>query len=239
VSLAAIFHVDWGSYAPDLFRALIRTLELTVVSFVGASLIGLVTAVVRLSHTPFRFVAAVYTELFKNIPTLVPIFVVYFGLASVGWVLGTFAAGCLALALFYGSYLAEIFRGGLQGVPPEQTEAAQACGLSRARTLFHVVLPQAFRLALPGTSTMLVDLLKGTSLLVTISASELFTEGTLITANSFRALEVYLVIGAIYFCLCYPLSQFMLRLERTVARGTPIFPSRRLIWKRVRLLTTH
>jgi polar amino acid transport system permease protein len=231
---AVIFQIDWGQYVPDLLRGTLRTLELTAVSFAGASLIGLVCALVRLSRTPFRYVALIYTEMFKNIPTLVPIFIVYYGLASSGLVLNTFVAGCLSLALFYGSYLAEIFRGGLQGVSPDQREAAQASGLSRRSTLFHVILPQAFRLALPGTSTMLVDLLKGTSLLVTISAGELFTQGTLITASTFRALEVYVVIGGIYFCLCYPLSQLMLQIERLLARGVPIAPSRRIMWKLIR-----
>src|SRR5947209_5140299 len=83
---------------------------------------------------------------------------------------------------------------------------AAPLGLSRLTTFTHVVLPQALRIALPGTNTMLVDLLKSTSLLVTISAAELMSEGQLIASQTFRALEVYAVIAAIYFALCYPLS---------------------------------
>lgn len=90
-----------------------------------------------------------------------------------------------------------------------------------------MILPQAVRQALPGTNTFLVDLLKSTSLLVTISAAELMSEGRLITSSTFRALEVYLVISAIYFALCYPLSQLLLLLERKVRAGVPLSPWRR------------
>ena len=89
------------------------------------------------------------------------------------------------------------------------------------------IFPQALRLALPGTNTMLVDLLKSTSLLVTISAAELMSEGQLIASATFRALEVYLVIAAIYFALCYPLSQACCWLERKVRAGVPLMPRRR------------
>ncbi len=108
-----------------------------------------------------------------------------------------------------------------------QTEAGEALGIGRAGIFGHVVLPQALRLALPGTNTMLVDLLKSTSLLVTVSAAELMSEGRLITSATFRALEVYLVIAAIYFALCYPLSQLLLLLERKVRSGVPLSPRRR------------
>ncbi|NKF33819.1 ABC transporter permease subunit, partial [Pseudomonas sp. BGM005] len=85
------------------------------------------------------------------------------------------------------------------GVHRGQQEASQALGLGRGKTFSHVVLPQAVRLALPGTNAMFVDLIKSTSLLVTISAAELMTQAQLIASETFRALEVYLVISAVYF----------------------------------------
>jgi len=141
--------------------------------------------------------------------------------------LTVFQAGCLSLIVFYAAYLSEIFRAAISGVHDGQQEASEALGLGRVATFVHVVLPQALRLALPGTNTMAVDLLKSTSLLVTISAAELMSEGRLITSSTFRALEVYLVIAAIYFALCYPLSQALLWLERRVRAGTPLTPRRR------------
>jgi len=88
-------------------------------------------------------------------------------------------------------------------------------------------MPQALRLALPGTATMGVDLLKSTSLLVTIAAGELMSEGAQISSETFRPMEVYLVIAAVYFAVCYPVSQLLLMLERRVHAGTPLLPARR------------
>jgi polar amino acid transport system permease protein len=222
------FQVPWRDYAPKLGHALVRTLEYTVVSFVGAAILGLVIALLRLSPLRIlRVLAAVYTELFKNIPLLAIIFLTYFGLASEGVILTVFEAGCLSLILFYAAYLSEIFRSAISGVHAGQKEAAEALGMGRLATFGHVILPQALRLALAGTNTMAVDLLKSTSLLVTISAAELMSEGRLITSATFRALEVYLVISVIYFAMCYPLSQGLLWLERRVHAGVPLMVRRR------------
>ena len=225
---SGIFQVSWGTYVPDLWHALLMTLAYTVVSFAGATVLGLVVALLRLAELrALRTVAAVYTELFKNIPLLAIIFVTYFGLTSVSVRLNVFQAGCLSLVLFYAAYLSEIFRAAISGVHAGQREAAEALGLGRNAAFLLVISPQALRLALPGAATMAVDLLKSTSLLVTISAAELMSVGREITSATFRALEVYLVIAAIYFALCYPLSQGLLWLERKVAAGTPLAPRRR------------
>jgi polar amino acid transport system permease protein len=229
----ALLNVDWGEYAPALRDGLVKTLEFTAAGFAGAVVLGLVLALMRLS--PLRLLrvpAAVYTELFKNVPLLAIIFLTYFGLVSVGVRLSVFQAGSLSLVVFYASYLSEIFRSAIAGVHGGQQEAAEALGLSRRTTFTHVIFPQALRSALPGTNTMLVDLLKSTSLLVTISAAELMSQGQLIASETFRALEVYVVISAIYFALCYPLSQGLLWFERQIRAGVPLLPRRR---RRLRL----
>ncbi|MBO0747073.1 MAG: amino acid ABC transporter permease [Acidimicrobiaceae bacterium] len=223
-----VMSIDWTIYRGDLFHALIKTLEYTVLGFTGAVVLGLVLALMRTSPLWIvRFPAAVYTELFKNIPLLAIIFVTYFGLASQGIRLDALMAGSLSLVIFYAAYLSEIFRAALGGVPPGQQEGAQALGMSRIGCFRLVIVPQALRLALPGTSTMLVDLLKSTSLLVTIAAGELMTQAQLIASETFQALNVYVVIAAIYFAVCYPLSQLLLFLERRVRAGTPLTPWRR------------
>jgi polar amino acid transport system permease protein len=236
-SLAALFNVEWGDYTSDLLDALIKTIEFTVVGFAGAAALGLVVALMRLSKVrAVRAPAAVYTELFKNIPLLAIIFLVYFGLPSQGIRLDVFQAGALSLIIFYGAYLSEIFRSAIAGVHWGQQEAAEALGLSRGATFAQVIFPQALRSALPGTNTMLVDLLKSTSLLVTISAAELMSQGQLIASETFRALEVYVVIAALYFALCYPLSQGLLWFERQIRAGVPLAPRRRRRLRQVRLL---
>ena len=232
-ALAALFNVEWGDYTSDLLDALIKTIEFTIVGFIGAALLGLVLALMRLSKVrAVRTPAAVYTELFKNIPLLAIIFLTYFGLPSQGVRLTVFQAGALSLIIFYGAYLSEIFRAAIAGVHAGQQEAAEALGLSRGATFAQVIFPQAMRSALPGTNTMLVDLLKSTSLLVTISAAELMSQGQLIASETFRALEVYVVIAALYFALCYPLSQGLLWFERQIRAGVPLAPRRR---RRLRL----
>ena len=233
--MSGLFQVPWSDYRSDLIDALWRTISYTVVSFVGAVLLGLVVALLRLSRAwPARALAAIYTELFKNIPLLAIIFLTYFGLASAGIRLDVFTAGCLSLVVFYAAYLSEIFRSAISGVHDGQTEAGEALGIGKVGIFVHIVLPQAVQQALAGTNTMLVDLLKSTSLLVTVSAAELMSEGRLITSATFRALEVYLVISAIYFALCYPLSQLLLLLERKVRAGVPLSP-----WRRRRVRTAR
>ena len=229
------FHVDWISWAPTLGSGILKTLEFTFASFAGAVLAGMVLALMRESPVaPVRWVARIYTEIFKNLPLLTEIFLVYFGLASLGLRLSVFEAGCVSLIVFYAAYLSEIFRGGLQGIAAGQREAAHALGLTEREVLTGVVLPQAVRLVMPATTTMLVDMLKSTSLLITISAAELMTVGQLIASTTFRAMEVYLVIGVIYFAMCYPLSLVSLWLERKLKAGTPLSPRRRRLIGEVR-----
>ena len=226
-----MLQVPWTDYTGELWAALLNTLAYTVGGFVGAAALGLVLALMRLSRPALLWApAGVYTEVFKNVPLLAIIFLMYFGLGSIGVQLSAFAAGALSLVIFYAAYLSEIFRSAIAGVHHGQLEAAEALGLGPVVTLTRVIFPQALRQALPGTNTMLVDLLKSTSLLVTISAAELMSQARLITSATFRALEVYLVIAAIYFVLCYPLSQALLWLERRVRAGTP------LTWRRRRRL---
>ncbi len=223
-----MFQVPWSEYAPALWQGLLKTLAYAAAGFAGAAALGLCVALLRLSHRRvLRIPAVLYTEIFKNVPLLAVIFLTYFGLGSVGIRLDTFQAGTLSLIVFYAAYLSEIFRSAIKGVHSGQREAAEALGLGKLATFRKVVLPQALVLALPGTNTMLVDLLKSTSLLVTISAAELMSRGRLITSATFRALEVYLVIAVIYFVMCYPLSQGLLWLERRIQAGKPLSAQRR------------
>ncbi|QIE48012.1 amino acid ABC transporter permease (plasmid) [Pseudohalocynthiibacter aestuariivivens] len=226
--------IDWGSYAPRLLDGALRTLSFAAVSFLGANLLGIVVALARQSRwLMLRGVACTYTEIIKNTPILTGLFIVYFGLTSANIVLSAFAAGCLNLSLFYAAYIAEIYRGSLVSVGRGQYEGAQAVGLSTAKTLRFIVLPQAAQVALPGLGTMLVDMLKATALLVTISGAELMTIGQAITSETFRALEVYLVLGAIYFAMCFPLSQATAKLERALSSGTPITFRRRRTYRQI------
>src|SRR5262249_8380822 len=149
--------------------ALGKTVQYTAVGFAAAIVVGMIVAGARLTpFWPVSRLAQLYTETFKDLPLNTEIYVLYFGLSTIGQQRTTSQAGSVADALFYGAYLSEIFRGGLQSVPSGQGEAAQALGVSPLKAFRYVKLPQAVRVALPGTSTMMVDLLKGTSLMVAI-----------------------------------------------------------------------
>ena len=131
--------------------ALLKTLEYTVLGFVGAVLLGLALALMRRSQTRVvRLPAGIYTELFKNIPLLAIIFITYFGLGSIGLRLSALAAGALSLVIFYAAHLSEIFRAALGGVPPGQQEGAEALGMSRMRSFRQVIMPQALRRPCPA-----------------------------------------------------------------------------------------
>lgn len=226
--VSGLFKVPWGSYWIDLVHGIAVTLEYTVSGFVGAILLGIILALLRIRDKSLSAIAArAVVEVFKNVPLITEIFIIYFGLSSVGINLSAFAAGSLALIGHYGAYLSEIFRSGMKAVDKGQQEAGLALGMTRLGIFRKIVAPQAILVALPGTGTMLVDLLKGTSLMVTIGGADLMTQGQIITSATFRALEVYIVIGAIYFALCFPLSSFLLYIERRLAQGHP-FSLRRL-----------
>lgn len=217
-----LFSVPWDDYWVNLLEGLLKTIQFTIAGFVGAIVLGVVLAILRVSGGRILGAAArVVVEAFKNVPLITEIFIIYFGLASIGLSLSAFAAGSLALMGHYGAYLSEIFRSGIQSVDEGQTEAGHALGMSSFSVFRKVLAPQAVLVALPGTGTMLVDLLKGTSLMVSIGGAELMTQGQIITSATFRALEVYLVIGAIYFALCFPLSSFVGRVERRLSLGRP------------------
>lgn len=229
------FLIDWPRFLPDILTGIRWTVTFTVASFVLAAIWGLVLALARGSRfRPVRWLSYAYTELFKNVPFITQIFIIYFGLGQIGIILGNFSAGVISLVLFYGAYLGEIFRGALQSVPDTQNEAGAALGFSAFQTIRHVVLPQAVRVALPGAATMLVDLLKSTSLLVTIAATELMNQAQTIASETFRPMEVYLVIGGIYFLMCFPLSRLALLIEQKIGAGAALSPKRRRLLRAIR-----
>lgn len=225
-----IFHVPWGQYWDQLLHGLLLTIEYTAAGFAGAAVLGFLLAIARIrGGRVFGAPARVFIELFKNTPLITQIFIIYFGLSSVRIVLSVFAAGTISLIVHYGSYLSEIFRSALQAIDPGQREAGMAMGLSNRQVLRKIVVPQATRIALPGSGTMLVDLLKGTSLMVSIGGAELMTQGQIITSETFRALEVYVIIGLIYFAVCFPLSHAVAAMESWMASGKPFTRRRRRI----------
>lgn len=198
-----------------LLEAARWTLGLTVIAAFGGGLIGLIFAFMRISRLKIvRLVAAVYIQVIQGAPLLILLFLFYFGLDILGLRLPAIVAAAMGLVLYSSAFLAEIWRGCLQAIPPAQWEAAEALALTSWQRMRHVILPQAVRIAIPPTVGFLVQIVKNTSLTAIIGFVELSRAGQLINNATFQPFAVFLTVAAIYFAICFPLSEMSQRLER-------------------------
>jgi polar amino acid transport system permease protein len=143
----------------------------------------------------------VYVETIRNTPLLVQIFIVYFGLASVGLKVDAFTAATAALVINVGAYTSEIVRAGIESIPRGQLEAAECLALSRRQVLLHVVLPPAIERVYPALTSQYVLLMLASSITSQISAEELTAVANRIQSETFRSVETYLIIAAAYLLL--------------------------------------
>jgi len=201
-----------------LLKGLLVTLEITVVSIVGATIIGLLTALLRLSNSFVgRGAARFYLETIRNTPLLVQIFFLYFVIAPLFNFERTTTA-ILALSFFEGAYASEIFRAGITSIARGQWEACYSLGLSRVQSFHHVILPQALRRVLPPLTGQAVSLIKDSALVSTIAVSDLTMQGRMIVAETFLSFEVWFVVAAIYLVLTLALSGLAHAIERRFPR---------------------
>ena len=197
-----------------LVAAVRWTITLTCISFLGGASVGAVVALMRFSRlTPLRLLGSLYTLLVQGMPLLVWIFGLYFGLAIFGLSVGPWTAAACALSIYAGAFLGEIWRGALLAIPRTQWEAGASLGIGFLHQLRYVIVPQAIRIGTPPTVGFLVQLIKDTSLASTIGFVELTREGQTTTAATFQPFAVYLTVAALYFVLCFPLTQWSRRLE--------------------------
>ncbi|TMH17333.1 MAG: amino acid ABC transporter permease [Betaproteobacteria bacterium] len=153
----------------------------------------------------------------QGTPVLMQLFLAYYGLAVLtGIRIDPWPAVTLAFTMYAAAFLGEIWRGAIQAIPRQQWEAAAAIPLAPAAQLRHVILPQAFRIAIPPTVGFLVQLIKGTSIASIIGFVELTRAGQLIVNVTFQPMVVYPLVAVLYFALCWPISLAALRLERRI-----------------------
>ncbi len=200
--------INSGKIFSNLLRGALVTLELTAFSVFLGMIGGSLIAFARLSpYSPLRWFARVYVDFFRGTPLLVQIFMIYFGLPALFQELGfhfnleRLPAAIAALSLNASAYLAEIVRGGLQSVEQGQWEASQSLGMSSVQTMSYVIFPQAFRRMLPPLGNEFITMLKDTSLVAVIGFEELFRQGQLIVATTYRAFEIYAAVALIYLAL--------------------------------------
>ncbi|CAB3718800.1 hypothetical protein LMG22037_04591 [Paraburkholderia phenoliruptrix] len=199
--------ITLAGYLNDFVRASWLTLQVTLLAFVLAMLLGLLTALASASRVSLlRGIASVYIEAIRNTPVLVQIFIVFFGLPSLGITLNAYTAGVIALGVNVGAYLAEVFRAGIQSVPRGQVEAASILGLERSQIFMEVVLPQAARAVYPAIVNNLIQLLLGTSLLSAIALPELSGTATVINARTLLYIQTFTITLIAYLFLSNVLS---------------------------------
>jgi cystine transport system permease protein len=204
---------------PLLAQAVWVTIGLGVFAFLFGSILGMLIALARTS--PFkalRWVAFAYVSVFRGTPLLIQILMIYFGLPNYGIVIEPIAAALLALSLFAAAYLSEDFRAGINAVDKGQWEAGWSMGMSYWRILTRIILPQALRIAIPPLGSRLVALMKDTSLASTITVVELTRVADQVGATTFRYMDIFLIVGAIYWGINQLLTIGQTMLEHRLAR---------------------
>ncbi|MGV8964748.1 MAG: amino acid ABC transporter permease [Cellulomonas sp.] len=214
--------------AAELFRAslwpLVRgaltgTIPLSLVSFALGLVLALALALMRLSGSRWlAAVAGVYISIVRGTPLLVQLFVIFYGLPSIGILINPWPSAVLAFSLNVGGYAAEVIRAAILSVPQGQWEAAYMIGMSRRRSLTRIILPQAARVSVPPLSNTFISLVKDTSLASLILVTELFRQAQQVAAFSQQFMLLYLEAALVYWVICLALSTTQSALEKRLDR---------------------
>ena len=204
---------------PMAWAAIKVTIPLTIISFVIGLIIALGVAIARMSTNPLAFLPArLFISIFRGIPVLVLLLLIYFGLPQFGWKLAPLTAAVIGFSLNVAGYGAEIIRAAIQSVPRGQWEAARTIGMDHRTTLRRVIIPQAARTAVPPLSNTLIDLVKSTSLASAILVVELLRQAQIAAAPTFKFFTLYSLAALYYWLISVVLSFFQARIEKRVSR---------------------
>ncbi len=203
-----------GLVAGVLLQGVVITLKISIISLLLSSVIGLFTALLKLSNSIVgRWVAGLYIESIRNTPLLIQILFFYFVLAPI-FEVGAFTSAVIALSLFEGAYTSEIIRGGIKAIPRGQWEAATSLGMSRPQAYRSVILPQAFRMMIPPLTGQAISLVKDSALVSVIAIYDLTMQGQAVIAETFLTFEIWLTVAALYLSLTLTLSVLVRLLEK-------------------------
>lgn len=212
------------SFWPMLKGAIYYSIPLAIASFILGMCIALVVALVRivprnaLWHKIVYRLARIYVSAIRGTPMLVQLFIIFYGLPSIGVKLEPFPAAIIAFSLNIGAYASETVRASILSIPKGQWEAGSTVGLSYLQTFRHVILPQALRVSVPPLSNTFISLVKDTSLASLILVTELFKQAQIITARNYEFMLVYTEAALIYWVICLALSTLQGRLETRLDR---------------------
>lgn len=214
-----LIQIFLDSFLPLLKAGVAFTIPLTLLSFVIGFALAFLTALARLSNWKvLDLIAQFYVWIIRGTPLLVQIFIIFYGLPSIGITIDAFPAAVIGFSISVGAYSSEIIRAAILSIGKGQWEAASSVGMTRSQALRRVILPQAARVSVPPLANSFISLLKDTSLAATITMSELFQKGQQITAVTYEPLLIYCEVGLIYLLFGTVLSTLQRRLEKRFER---------------------
>ncbi|MDJ0354618.1 amino acid ABC transporter permease [Paenarthrobacter sp. PH39-S1] len=209
----------WSSLGPLIGGAIKGTIPLTLASFVLGLILALIVALMRLSrNVVLAAVARFYVSVIRGTPLLVQLFVIFYGLPTIGVKLDPWPSAIIAFSLNVGGYAAEVIRAAILSVPKGQWEAGHTIGMSRGQALVRIILPQAARVSVPPLSNTFISLVKDTSLASLILVTELFRQAQQVAAFSQEFMALYLEAAAVYWVICLVLSSGQSLLEKRLER---------------------
>ena len=215
--------MDWSSihqYLPFLLQGAEMTIYITLLSLIISTPLGLIFAAAKMC--PWKIISwpiATIINITRGLPMIVVLFYISFVFPDIGITLTSFQASVIGIAFCFSTYIAEIFRAGIESVDRGQLEAARSMGMSYGKAMRRVVLPQAFHVALPPFSNTLVMMLKDSALASTIAVTEMTRQGQLIAASTFYNTTVYTLVALLYLVLCLPLLALTKKLEKRQMKG--------------------
>lgn len=196
-----------ANFWPLLKAGLIYTIPLSIVCFGLGFVLAIVVALLEVARVKvLRQICAIYVWIFRGTPMLVQLFIIYFGLPSLGVNIGALPAGIIGLTLNMGAYMSETIRGAIVAIDQGQVEAGYACGFTYNQTMFHIILPQAIKNAVPVLFNHFITLVKDTSLVSTITIPEMFMKAQIIAAANYEVFTLYVEVAFIYLMFCTVLN---------------------------------
>ena len=221
LEIAYIFSGSPSKIGLMISKGLFTTIYISAVSIVIATAIAIVGAIAKLSNNGFAYaIASFYTSLFRGLPLLLQIYLIYMGLPQLGFMIDAIPSGIAALSLCYGAYMTEIFRAGIQSIPKGQWEASRALGFPFSLILRKIILPQSIPLIIPPTGNQFIAMLKDSSLVSVLGIWEIMFLAKKLGAKDFNHLEMLLTAAMIYWLLTIILEMIQARIERKYQQKT-------------------
>lgn len=206
------------SSLPLLIDGTIVTIKLTILTFLFGSIIGIINAILNMSkYKIIRIVAFLYIWIIRGTPLLLQLFIIYFGLPSIGIKLSPMVSGTVALSVNCGAYMSEMIRGGIQAIDKGQFEAARSLGMTYLKAMRYVIMPQAIRVIIPSIGNEIITINKETSIVSTITIVELMRNGQVISTTTFKVMESYILVGVFYLLMTTILTILFKKLEKKLA----------------------